>query len=95
VDQDAISEARSGTDAGPPEEMPEALPWEDHEHRAMLCRRCQLPRVFLRRKARHTFHFMLSLGTIGVWLPFWGVAILMQILKPWTCTVRRAHQRDS
>lgn len=95
MDKDAISEARSGADADNPEETPDALPWEDHERRTMLCRRCHLPRVFRRRKTRHSLHFVLSIGTIGIWLPFWGIAMLTQWLKPWTCKVCGAHQRDS
>ncbi len=76
------------------EVTPGELPWEDHERRTMLCHKCQLPRVFRRRKTRHSLHFALSIGTIGLWLPAWAIAIAMQFLKPWTCTRCGKHQRD-
>lgn len=85
----------SAANASDSEEAAEPLPWEDHERRTLLCHRCHLPRVFRRRKTRHSLHFILALGTIGLWLPVWGVAILMQILRPWTCTACGSHQRDS
>jgi hypothetical protein len=58
----------------------------------MLCRRCKLPRVFRRRRIRHPLHFLLAIGTLGAWLPVWGVINLMQYLKPWSCTVCGKHQ---
>ena len=74
------------------EEIP--APWDSQERATMLCRDCQLPRVFRRRKIHHSFHFMLALGTLGFWLPVWGVLIVLQWLKPWTCTVCGVHQRN-
>ncbi len=95
MDRDTIRESSPPADEEDPDDPSQALPWEDHERRAMLCRRCQLPRVFRRRKTRHSMHFMLSIGTIGLWLPAWGLAILIQFLKPWTCSTCGAHQRDA
>jgi hypothetical protein len=95
VDKDTIWEARAPAGEDTPEEPSPMPPWEDHERRAMPCRRCQLPRVFRRRKTRHSLHFILSIGTIGIWLPAWGFAILVQFLKPWTCSTCGAHQRDA
>ena len=60
----------------------------------MRCRACHLPRVFRRRKTRHPLHFVLSIGTLGLWLPIWGILILLQALQPWTCTVCGIHQRN-
>ena len=59
----------------------------------MACRRCELPRVFRRRRIRHALHFALALGTLGAWLPVWGLMIALQRLKPWSCTVCGRHQR--
>ncbi|HEX4084213.1 MAG TPA: hypothetical protein VHY22_04830 [Chthoniobacteraceae bacterium] len=70
------------------------IPWDDDEHRVMTCHTCKLPRVFNRRKTRHSLHFLLSIGTIGLWLPFWGLLIIHQALKPWTCSVCRRRQRN-
>jgi hypothetical protein len=38
---------------------------------------------------------MLSLGTLGVWLPVWGIVIVVHSLKPWACIVCRAEQRQN
>jgi hypothetical protein len=70
------------------------VPWDAEERRTMLCRACHLPRVFQRRKTHHSFHFMLALGTLGLWLPVWGILIILQLLQPWTCTVCRTHQNN-
>jgi hypothetical protein len=70
------------------------MPWDDDEHRVMSCRACGLPRVFTRRKTRHSMHFLISLATLCVWLPFWALVILHQALKPWTCSVCGRRQRN-
>jgi hypothetical protein len=93
VAKDTIWEAKVAADsAGPDDSQP--IPWEDQERRAMLCRSCHLPRVFRRRRTHHSIHFILSLITFGVWLPVWGINIILQLRKPWTCSVCGIHQRD-
>ena len=91
MDKDATSDTQV---AGDPRDAdsPPHNPWDDDEHRAMFCRSCGIPRVFRRRKTRHSVHFMLAMGTIGLWLPIWGIAIIFQALKPWTCAVCGAHR---
>jgi len=81
--------------AGDPGEVAGALPipWDPNEYSAKVCNSCGRPRVFRRPRIHHSFHFMLALGTLGIWLPAWGVAIILQALKPWNCTVCRAEQR--
>lgn len=85
---------RETTVSGGEENEEISEPWDDQERRTMLCRRCHLPRVFERRKTRHSFHFMLALGTLGLWLPVWGTVIILQLLKPWKCTACGIHQRN-
>jgi len=94
VDKVTIREA---LEPGDPVDAPSTphLPWDDDEHRAMACRTCGLPRVFRRRKIHHSFHFILAMGTVGAWLPVWGVITVLQCFKPWTCTVCGAQQRDN
>jgi hypothetical protein len=69
--------------------------WDPNEYRAMVCRSCKRPRVFRRPRINHSFQFMLALGTLGLWLPAWGVGIILQGLKPWNCTVCHGQQRRS
>jgi hypothetical protein len=69
-------------------------PWISEENRSMRCRVCQLPRVFHRRRTRHSLHFLLAFATLGIWLPVWGIVIIHHLLRPWTCTVCRTHQRS-
>jgi hypothetical protein len=38
---------------------------------------------------------LLAIGTLGGWLPVWGIIILLQALKPWNCTVCGVHQRHN
>jgi hypothetical protein len=71
------------------------IPWDDQERRSMQCRSCLLPRVFRRRRTRHSLHFLFALGTLGLALPIWGINIILQLLKPWTCSVCGRHQRDN
>jgi hypothetical protein len=94
VDKDTIWEATASKEKAGPDEEPE-IPWKSDENRTMRCRRCHLPRVFRRRKTRHSFHFLLSFATLGLWLPVWGVVIILQLLKPWMCSVCGVHQRKS
>jgi hypothetical protein len=91
VENDSMRETAVAADQDE-EEIP--APWDSQERATMLCRDCQLPRVFRRRKIHHSFHFMLALGTLGLWLPVWGVLIVLQLLQPWTCTVCGIHQRN-
>jgi hypothetical protein len=67
--------------------------WIGDEYRALSCQRCGLPRVFRRRRVRHSLHFMLALATVGLWLPVWGLIIILQGFNPWVCTVCGVHQR--
>jgi len=93
VDKDTIWEAEElGGDAEEDESPP--IPWDDQERRSMRCRKCDLPRVFRRRRTRHSLHFILAIGTLGIWLPVWGILILLQRNKPWTCPVCGVHQRS-
>jgi hypothetical protein len=80
--------------AGEPGGADEAvqIPWDPNEYRAMVCRKCGRPRVFRRPRLNSSFHFMLALGTIGLWLPVWAVAILIHALKPWNCTFCGSRQ---
>jgi hypothetical protein len=94
VDKDAIWEAHAVAESPDDFEEPSLIPPDDDEHRVMLCRSCRLSRVFGRRKTRHSVHFMLALGTLGLWLPFWGFLIVLQRFKPWTCSACGVHQRD-
>ena len=94
MNKDTIWQA-TAADEGPAEiELPPHVPWDDDEHRTMLCRSCRLPRVFGRRKTQHSVHLMLAFATLGIWLPVWGITVFLQALKPWTCAVCGAHQRD-
>ncbi len=93
MDKDTIWVAHESDDPGDIDEPP-PIPSGGDEHRVMLCRRCHLPRVFRRRGTRHSVHFMLALGTLGLWLPVWGIVIIHQRLKPWTCSVCGVHQRN-
>ena len=92
VANDRNREAPMGGEAVEAGNSPSLL-WNDHEHRALSCRKCGLPRVFRRRKIRHSIHFMLALGSVGLWLPVWGVMIILGMVRPWTCTVCGGHQR--
>ena len=91
MDRDTIPETPVGGEA----DRPPHIPWDDDEHRTLWCRACGLPRVFRRRRIRHSVHFMLALGTVGLWLPVWGIVIILQALKPWTCTACGVHQRHN
>jgi hypothetical protein len=91
VENDSTPESELASDFDD-EEIP--APWDTQERATMLRRVCHLPRVFRRRKIHHSFHFMLALGTLGLWLPVWGILIILQLLKPWTCTVCSVHQRN-
>jgi hypothetical protein len=95
VDKDTIWEAH-GTDepADLPEEESPLTPVDDQERRTMLCRSCHLPRVFRRRRIRHSLHFVFAIGTLGLWLPVWGLLIILQHFKPWACTVCGVHRRN-
>ncbi len=79
-------------DAGIADEAP-PIPWDTNEYRAMVCRTCGVPRVFRRRRMNHSFHFMLALGTLGLWLPVWGIAIIHQSMRAWTCIFCGVQQR--
>jgi hypothetical protein len=72
---------------------PLPIPWDPNEYSAMVCGSCGRPRVFRRPRIHHSLHFMLALGTLGIWLSAWGVAIILQTFKPWSCTVCGARQR--
>jgi hypothetical protein len=89
VENETIREAVLAGDAE--EALP--IPWDPHEYRAMVCGSCARPRVFRRRRIKHSFHFMLALGTLGVWLPVWGIVIVAHSLKPWTCIFCGVRQR--
>jgi hypothetical protein len=93
VEKDTIWEAHVADEPAEIEE-PSLVPVDDDERRTMLCRSCRLPRVFRRRKIRHSLHFIFALGTLGLWLPVWGILIVLQRFKPWACTACGAHQRD-
>jgi hypothetical protein len=60
----------------------------------MVCRTCGRPRVFRRRRVNNPRHFMLSIGTLGAWLPIWGIILIVQLFKKWTCIVCKSQQRQ-
>jgi hypothetical protein len=68
------------------------IPWDPHEYSGRVCRACGVPRVFRRARINHSLQFMLSLGTLGVWLPVWGIVILLRKIRPWTCTACGSRQ---
>ncbi len=93
MDKDTTWEAHADGELDEMEEPPLVAP-DDHERRVMICRSCHLPRVFRRRKPRHSLHFALSIGTLGLWLPVWGLLIILQRFHAWDCTVCGIHQRN-
>ncbi len=93
MEKDTIWEAHIADEPAGIEEEP-LIPPDDHEHRVMLCRSCHLPRVFHRRRTRHSFHFAFALGTLGLWLPVWGIILILHRFKPWACAICGVHQQD-
>jgi hypothetical protein len=77
--------------AGPEDELG-GTPWIGEENRTMRCRNCKLPRVFQRRRIRHSLHFLLAFATLGIWLPVWGLIVTFQLIRPWTCTFCGSNQ---
>jgi len=66
--------------------------WDPNEYSGRVCCFCARPRVFRRSRINHSLHFMLALGTVGIWLLFWGMIILFQFVRPWNCTVCGSRQ---
>lgn len=95
VEKDTIWETPVAADTVPERGELPPVPWDPNEYSAMWCRPCNRPRVFRRRRINHSRHLLLALGTLGLWLPVWGLILLLQPLRRWTCLVCGGHQRHN
>ena len=94
MDKETLPDILTAADSRPAPELEYSsqILWDPNEYSAMVCRSCGIPRVFRRRRINHSRHLLFTLGTLGLWLPGWGIVILLQPLKAWRCIVCGAHQ---
>ena len=51
------------------------------------CSYCRMKRLFSKAGPSHILHLILSLVTVGVWLPVWLICVVMNAFQPYRCTV--------
>lgn len=53
----------------------------------MLCKTCGDYRLATKAGTSHVFHLIVSVLTLGLWIPFWFLACVSNALTPFRCTV--------
>jgi len=61
------------------------------EQTQRFCNRCGRHRLFTRPGTNHILHLLLSLVTVGLWLPIWLLCAIR--VGGWRCTVCGSHPR--
>ncbi len=51
------------------------------------CKTCDQKRLFEKEKQNNVLHLILSVITIGMWLPVWILIAVLGAFKPFRCTV--------
>ncbi len=51
------------------------------------CKQCEAYRMFIRPRPNHILHLLLSVFTVGLWLPIWLLIGFLTVLKPFRCPV--------
>jgi len=51
------------------------------------CKTCGQKRLFEKEKQNNLLHLILSLVTVGIWLPVWILIAVLGAFKPYRCTV--------
>jgi hypothetical protein len=51
------------------------------------CKTCGQKRMFEKEKQNNTLHLILTLLTLGCWLPVWFLIAIAGAFKPYRCTV--------
>jgi len=63
------------------------------EEKWLYCKRCKKETLAKRKKTNHIFHIIISLITLGLWIPFWIMAILQ--FNSWHCDVCGTRVKDN
>lgn len=51
------------------------------------CRTCGEARIFEKQKQNNVLHLILSVVTVGAWIPVWFLIAVLTAFKPYRCTV--------
>lgn len=49
------------------------------------CETCGGPKLFTKQGPSHILHLILSVITIGIWLPIWLLCVILNAFKPFRC----------
>ena len=49
-----------------------------HQQFVRSCTSCGVPRMHVQRKANHFFHLLLTVLTVGFWIPVWVLVSVFQ-----------------
>lgn len=52
-----------------------------------MCKTCGQHRMFRKEKQNNVLHLILSVVTVGVWLPVWLLIAIAGAFTPYRCTV--------
>jgi hypothetical protein len=58
------------------------------------CSRCKRPQIFVERKHKPWLHSLLSIVTLGLWLPVWMAIATAKAMRPWRCTECGWHKPE-
>lgn len=50
------------------------------------CTFCNQPRPFTKQAPSHILHLILSVVTVGIWIPVWILMVVLNAFKPYRCT---------
>ncbi len=51
------------------------------------CSYCRMTRLFTKAGPSHILHLLLSVFTVGLWLPVWLIIVVLGAFQPYRCTV--------
>lgn len=50
------------------------------------CKDCDQKRPFTKKTPSHILHLLLSVVTVGCWIPVWILMIVLNAFSPYRCT---------
>lgn len=51
------------------------------------CKTCGQLRLFEKKGANHVLHLLLSVVTVGIWIPVWILIVILSAFRPHRCPV--------
>ena len=62
--------------------------------REAYCARCRCRRSYSKLKISHSFHFILTVLTAGIWSIWWLTIVIGRAMRPWRCETCGWHKPE-